>query len=93
MGEPGRDGEEDGWGTPLGSAISRPKDPERERAGVRGGSEGEGEGGRAEGMVGAAKLLASEIWGRADGLHLLGVAITLAAGLRPRLRSRRDERG
>ena len=32
-------------GTPLGSAISEPKDPERERAGVRGRSAGEEEGG------------------------------------------------
>ena len=40
-----------------------------------------------------AKLLATMAEGRAGGLHLLGVAITLAAGLRPRLRSRRKERG
>ena len=81
-------------GTPLGSAISEPKDPERERAGVRRGREGEGEiGGGAEGLMGAAKLLATMAEGGAGRLHLLGVAITLAAGLRPRLRSRREERG
>ena len=40
-----------------------------------------------------AKLLATMAGGRAGGLHLLGVAITLAADLRPRLRSRREERG
>ena len=44
-------------------------------------------------MGGVAKLLATMAEGGAGRLHLLGVAITLAAGLRPRLRSRREERG
>ena len=83
-------------GTPLGSAITRSEDSERERAGAGGVGTGEEKWSGAEGMggsMGEAKLLASMVGRRAGGLHLLGVAIALAAGLRPRLRSRRDERG
>ena len=88
--------EEEGWGTPLGSAITRSGDSARERAGARGRGEGGGwscMGGERGGGRPGEPLEAGVAVGKPTTVHLSGRGGTLAAVLRPRLRSRRTGRG
>jgi hypothetical protein len=92
----GLEREEEGWGTPLGSAITRSGDSARERAGARdrgaGGSwscRGEEKRGERPGEPLGAGLAV----GKPANVNLSGEEAALAAVLRPRLRSRRTGRG